>query len=282
MFTTKNTRSATYELVELSQRNTSNTNDTDSLYQVAEPFSGVVFNTGAYLSLLKCLPVKDLHSMMLVSKTFMKAFIDTKIYEPLKSFVYSTNQGNLRELNERYDRVRRWHRHADVYDRLYKNMCCQRSLSHFIYCCYVSRNDASEFSNVRERFPQQHRCTVLFWLLMATLILVPSSFSDTDQLRHEHAQLFPANDVWTSISSLAIIISCCSGIGCWGYTSCIRPTIDYCQQRTRLNEIQTQRVTTMIRDGIFSRRNVAEEDNLEEELLSMIEIEEGHGEMKTP
>jgi len=38
----------------------------------------------------------------------------------------------------------------------------------------------------------------------------------------------------------------------------------------------------MIRDGIFSTRNVAEENNFEEELLSLIEIEEGHGEMKTP
>ena len=41
--------------------------------------------------------------MILVSKTFMNAFFAPKTYEPLKSFVYSTYQGSLRELDERYE-----------------------------------------------------------------------------------------------------------------------------------------------------------------------------------
>ena len=41
--------------------------------------------------------------MILVSKTFMTVFRDPQIYNPLKSFIYLTNQGNLRELDERYE-----------------------------------------------------------------------------------------------------------------------------------------------------------------------------------
>ena len=89
MFTTKNTRSATYELVELREKNGPNTHITEEDHRAESPFSGVVFNTGAYLSLLKYLPVEDLHSMILVSKTFMEAFFDLKIHGPLKLFVYS-------------------------------------------------------------------------------------------------------------------------------------------------------------------------------------------------